>query len=728
MGDIVTELSPVPYCIITAPLYSLSHVPESRVAAGSDRWRNQPRTSVHGQSENDLQRRTQQASRHRQAPVARDGANPETSQATPDSPCTDYHDAQDSVMADDDMPTLALDSYSDMADDSMPTLALVHDMAADETVPVEDATAVPDRNLKQMCLSIHGGVLRLSKVLPPAAVEHLVEDDTFDESAPEPRETAAQQEPACHTPIYELLGAYNDDGKRSHLKPWEHQIRTVPAPATAPDDHIPEIDFQVDLAPLDAFLSGAGIGGDETPTDLPATIGAPVCFGEDVDSDDDGNGWLGDRLEEHLDDTSVVELPVTDSNAEVSEGIDSPARPDPLDLKTSLWGSEEFEALLQFACMRHRGGQGSDSEGEEEQAPGAGVAPEPDVGQALTEPVWESDGRNECPLKVLQACQLIAQYKERHRITLPALKDLLQLLQALLPHSNKLPRSTYMFRNVSKRVLEQIFGGSTFRRLHMCSDPECTHMYTDQALRACPKCSKPRYHTQQNGKEKVIREMRYMGVKNGVKTLLMSKHVGRAIDTFDMSRALDTPHSLFGSRLSEHLCQHFIPGYAEMEQSERRNAKLRFFDTGQVCSEEEWLQYNKEVEEGTRLRTKLLVVEGGCDGFQPYRRRVWSTWMWGYRLTGVNWALGNMAEMEIVTAISEGATEGKAAHVVAALDANELKDLAPPSADERERGALGVLYYLTASCICSLLACHFARYLVGLIMNENQGQLITRLM
>jgi hypothetical protein len=96
------------------------------------------------------------------------------------------------------------------------------------------------------------------------------------------------------------------------------------------------------------------------------------------------------------------------------------------------------------------------------------------------------------------------------------------------------------------------------------------------------------------------------------------------------------------------------------------------------------------VSEGKRRRTKLIVVEGGCDGFQPYRRRVWSTWMWGYRLTGVDWHLGNLAQMEIITGISEGATEGKAAHIVASLDAHRLKELAPPSAHERELGGSGV--------------------------------------
>jgi hypothetical protein len=160
---------------------------------------------------------------------------------------------------------------------------------------------------------------------------------------------------------------------------------------------------------------------------------------------------------------------------------------------------------------------------------------------------------------------------------------------------------------------------------------------------------------------------------------------------------------MFSSGLSEHLCRQFIPQYATMAPAERTTAKHRFFDSGQVCSDEDWQTYQREVKEGTRMPTKLLVVEGGCDGFQPFRRRIWSTWMWGYRLVGVNWALGNLGQMEIVTAICEGATEGKAAHIVAALDAQEFIELSPPSADERERGCTDGM--LSPPCVSIMLVC-----------------------
>jgi hypothetical protein len=127
-----------------------------------------------------------------------------------------------------------------------------------------------------------------------------------------------------------------------------------------------------------------------------------------------------------------------------------------------------------------------------------------------------------------------------------------------------------------------------------------------------------------------------------------------------------------------------------MGPDEARKAKIRFFDSGQVCTDTEWDRYTMEVRTGTRRRTKLLMVEGGCDGFQPFKRRIWSTWLFGYRLTGVNWFEGGASQFEIVTAISEGASEGKAAQVVASLDAQQLIQLCPPSATERLNGLAGI--------------------------------------
>jgi hypothetical protein len=288
----------------------------------------------------------------------------------------------------------------------------------------------------------------------------------------------------------------------------------------------------------------------------------------------------------------------------------------------------------------------------------------------------------------VQVIQLLAEYRERHRVTLPAFTGLLTLLQALLP-PNSLPKTVYMFRKATRAVLTETLGGTGFQRIHLCSDMQCTHMY-DNDEKACPKCKKPRFETLQNGRVKAIRELRYMGLEQGVRVLLMSRKVSRAIHSFDLPSMVDSTYSVYSSRLSEHFCRYFIPHYSDMAPEQARTAKIRFFESGQVCNDSEWEQYNSEVEAGTRRPTKLLMVEGGCDGFQPFKRRVWSTWLFGYRLTCVNWYEGGASQYEVVTAISEGASEGKAAQVVAGLDAQQLIQLCPPSASERMHGRSGV--------------------------------------
>jgi hypothetical protein len=502
-----------------------------------------------------------------------------------------------------------------------------------------------------------------------------------DEAPPEPGEAEPGEAAPVFGKVYEMLGATADPV--TQRVPGAHVLvpKTAAAAAPSPDDFIPQVEVhhEVDLEPLDSYLNHACTEGD---ADLQHSAASEceddhICFGgaSDSDGDDDGQG-------------DCLEQPLVEDEANLDEmaGHDGGAPRDTPSLDRPLMSPELLRAVHEL--LRLRGGSGdpwpSDDEdvGQEEE----GAPEELDIEQDLVKPVWKTEG----PLVVLQACQLIAEYKERHRITAAALKDLLMLLDALLPTSSCMPKTPYMYKLVSRKVLVHTFGGPTFSRLHVCSDLECPHLYTDPAQRECPDCGKPRFHKLLNGPERPIQSLRYMGVDRGVRTLLMSKKVGRSIDAFDLQEALDCPHSMYSSGFSEHLCRHFIPAYATLEPAAQRTAKHRFFSSGQVCSDAAWRRYTQEVSEGKRRRTKLIVVEGGCDGFQPYRRRVWSTWMWGYRLTGVDWHLGNLAQMEIITGISEGATEGKAAHIVASLDAHRLKELAPPSAHERELGGSGV--------------------------------------
>ncbi len=355
-----------------------------------------------------------------------------------------------------------------------------------------------------------------------------------------------------------------------------------------------------------------------------------------------------------------------------------------------------------LTMFRERGGFSSDAEADFSDwdipmEPAPGEAEDVDFYAKLTEPVWKTQEAGECPLKMLQVVHLLTGYKEKHKATLEAFADLLSLLHVLMPPSC-LPRSLYMFRKVTLSLLSKTLGGAGFQRVHLCSNPECTYHYDNQVDRECPLCDKPRFETLPGGKEKAIREFRYLGLEQGMRVLLMSRSVGSALQSVDLSGLVDSPYSVFSSKLSRHLCTLFIPGFSDMTEQRQRTVKLRFLESGQVCTDAQWDQYVEEVRDGRRQRTLLLTVEGGCDGFQPFKRRVWSTWMMGYRLRCVNWYDGKASDYEIVTAISEGATEGKAAQTVAMMDAQQLILLSPPSASERVNGAEGAF-----SLQCSML-------------------------
>lgn len=285
---------------------------------------------------------------------------------------------------------------------------------------------------------------------------------------------------------------------------------------------------------------------------------------------------------------------------------------------------------------------------------------------------------------MLQVVKLIADLKHRHRLTQPAMTDLLALLKLLLPASS-LPGTVYKFSQAIRRALNEALGREGWQTIHMCGNDQCQHLYTSDSETVCPNgaCKQPRYIVQQNGKLKPRRELRYLGLRTGLRVLLMCKHVCSGLHDFDLAGMVDSHHSFYSSQLSEQFCYMFIPGYQEMSGPCRRKAKIRFYASGQVCSDQVWEQHQCDIQQGHDTSTRLLVVEGGCDAFQPFKRRVWSTWLFGYRLVAINPLTASKGVFEIVTAIAEGKSEGKAAHLVAALDAKELRELAPPLATER---------------------------------------------
>lgn len=278
----------------------------------------------------------------------------------------------------------------------------------------------------------------------------------------------------------------------------------------------------------------------------------------------------------------------------------------------------------------------------------------------------------------------MSEFKERHRLTLPALTDLLHLLKILLP-PNILPATVYMLRKLLRQVLAHCLGeeSSGFNRMHLCANTACAYMYVDEGTTHCPKCGRARHVVQRSGKTKAAQELRYLGLSQGLRILLMSRHVCKGIQDFDTAEMVDSNFSVYSSALSEQLCTQFIPDYDQMADDVRRDYKIRFFRTGQVCTAQQMAEHTLKIDAGQAMRTLLVTVEGGCDAFQPFKRRVWSTWLYGYRVQCINWSTAAKGEFVIVTAISEGAAEGKAAHIVAALDAQELTRLCPLLASQR---------------------------------------------
>jgi len=296
--------------------------------------------------------------------------------------------------------------------------------------------------------------------------------------------------------------------------------------------------------------------------------------------------------------------------------------------------------------------------------------------------------QTENALKLMQVVGMVSAFRVRHALTGPAFEELLLLLQACMPRCNILPWTTYRFKKVGRDILQQTMGGEGFQQMHLCKNKHCTHLYQDDRQRTCPLCEEPRYQQLENGEERAWHQLRYIGVEHGMRVLLTSKEVGRGLANFDCAAMVDTTYSVYSSRLSDALCDYFIPHYGGMDPDVARAAKIQFFESGQVLPQHEYEAYKVGVAEGVLRPTKLLLVEGGCDGFQPYQRRQCTTWLMGYRLMCVDWETGHRTDYEVVTALSEGESETKAAQVVCGLDAQQLLRLRPPSAAERIAGQL----------------------------------------
>jgi hypothetical protein len=104
-----------------------------------------------------------------------------------------------------------------------------------------------------------------------------------------------------------------------------------------------------------------------------------------------------------------------------------------------------------------------------------------------------------------------------------------------------------------------------------------------------------------------LRPLYNFGVANAIRSLLQSKKWSKDHELFDAAQALQLPHSIFNS-------------YNLMSPDEQRRASIRFLKSGQTGEPSE-----------QDIRTMIMFLEGGTDGFKPFIRRQWSTIIFGYR-------------------------------------------------------------------------------------------------
>lgn len=261
-----------------------------------------------------------------------------------------------------------------------------------------------------------------------------------------------------------------------------------------------------------------------------------------------------------------------------------------------------------------------------------------------------------CQCAGMQAMQLLCAYKKHHVQSDGASRDLLYMLEMMLPDAHHLVPTFYQQRLWARRQLCKQFNGDTMFTRDLCADPSCDYQYLNYpgaASDKCPECSTPRYkcvlppqlqsadtlpqqHTQgtwccraarggaplPGGPLQGARKLRYSGLENGVRVLMQRPAWCRAHQRFDVKEAMAATGSIMNSPLMEVFYNTYIPAYDTKSDAEQRAAAELFLRTGQVCSEEE---------ASRRQRTILLLVESGADAFQPYKRREHSTWMHAFR-------------------------------------------------------------------------------------------------
>ena len=79
----------------------------------------------------------------------------------------------------------------------------------------------------------------------------------------------------------------------------------------------------------------------------------------------------------------------------------------------------------------------------------------------------------------MQATNLLADLRKRHAAPVSLVKDILAVLEVLLPRNHKLPRTWYMLQKFMQRPLRDDLNQRTMKTYHLCRNEHCTHYYLE---------------------------------------------------------------------------------------------------------------------------------------------------------------------------------------------------------------------------------------------------------
>lgn len=134
-----------------------------------------------------------------------------------------------------------------------------------------------------------------------------------------------------------------------------------------------------------------------------------------------------------------------------------------------------------------------------------------------------------------------------------------------------------------------------------------------------------------NGAVEPRRKVRYFGVGNMIRAALLSVEFCQGLLLQDVRGDLANPCSVYHTDSFRHLSRTFIPQLDAMSQSDQHDALVNFYLSGRASPPSD----GERASEAGR-QTALLLLTMGMDAFQPWKRRVYSITLMGFRCVNVD--------------------------------------------------------------------------------------------